>query len=125
VDQATKIFPDVVSFPPMAKSKLERVDRSDVLVTGRYRLVADDKVVFDVRLGDVESLLGRRYEPLPGVWCVLKKDKAGPLLEVNLDVAHGRTLMAAQRANRRTNKEIVPEYYIRALLMGFLGENGA
>ena len=34
-------------------------------------------------------------------------------------------LMAAQRANRRTNKEIVPEYHIRALLMGFLGENGA
>lgn len=125
MDQATKIFPDAVSFPPMAKSKLERVDRSDTLVTGRYRLVADDKVVFDVRLGDVESLLGRRYEPLPGVWCALKKDKVGPLLEVNLDVAHGRALMAAQRANRRTNKEIVPEYYIRALLMGFLGENGA
>ncbi len=125
MDQATKIFPDVVSFPPVAKSKLERVDRSDTLVTGRYRLVADDKVVFDVRLGDVESLLGRRYEPLPGVWCALKKDKAGLLLEVNLDVAHGRALMAAQRANRRTNKEIVPEYYVRALLMGFLGENGA
>jgi len=69
--------------------------------------------------------LGRRYEPLFARFGVVKKDKAGLLLEVNLDVAHGRALMAAQRANRRTNKEIVPEYYVRALLMGFLGENGA
>lgn len=125
MEQATKIFPDLVHIPPLANAKLDRVDRSDALVTSRYRLVADDKVVFDVRLGDPDSLLGRRYEPLPGVWCVIKKDKTGLILEVNLDVAHGRALMAAQRANRRTSKEIVPEYYIRALLMGFLGEIGA
>jgi hypothetical protein len=124
MDAAVKIFPPVVDLLPMAQAKLEGVDRTDALVLGRYQLKPEDKVLFDVRLGQPESLSGRRYEPIPGVWCALRKDKAGPMLDVGLDVAHGRALMAAQRVNKRTSKEIVPDYYIRALLMGLLGEIG-
>jgi hypothetical protein len=120
-----KVYPDAVSLPPFASAKLDRVDRTSDLVVGRYKIKPEDQNSFRLKLGEPDALLNRRYEPMPGLWCMLRKDKSGLWLDVGMPAAFGRAQLAAQRVNRRTNKEIVPEYHVRALLMGFLCANGA
>ena len=120
-----KVYADDVSRPPFASAKLDRVDRTPELVVGRYKIKPEDQNSFRLKLGDPDALLNRRYEPMPGLWCMLRKDKSGLWLDVGMPAAFGRAQLATQRVNRRTNKEIVPEYHVRSLLMGFLCANGA
>lgn len=67
-ESAIKLFPTEVSLAPLATAILGGVGRVDGHIVARYRLVPDDELVFRVRIGSQPDLIGKRYEPILGVW---------------------------------------------------------
>lgn len=72
-----KLFPAEVSVVPLATAVLNGVSRVDGHIVARYRLVPDDPLVFRVRVGSQPDLIGKRYEPLLGVWSRFEVAPAG------------------------------------------------
>ena len=67
-EPAIKLFPTEVSLAPLATAILSGVGRSDGHIVARYKLVPDDALVFRARVGSQPDLIGKRYEPMLGVW---------------------------------------------------------
>lgn len=77
-ETAIKLFPTEVSLAPLATAILGGVGRVDGHIVARYRLVPDDKLVFRVRVGSQPDLIGKKYEPVLGVWSRFQVAPAEP-----------------------------------------------
>jgi hypothetical protein len=77
-DSAIKLFPAEVSLAPLATAILGGVGRVDGHLVARYRLVPDDRLVFRVRVGSQPDLIGKKYEPVLGVWSRFQVAPAEP-----------------------------------------------
>ena len=119
-----KLFPAEVSIPPLATAILERIDRNQEDVVAHYRLAPDDGPVFRARIESDDDLLDRRYEPMFGVWSLLKKSDDDHFMLLGVRQVYGRSLVGAIRKNNRSCETMIPPYQVKAQLLGFLADNG-
>lgn len=120
-------FPGPIQVGRVVKADLRRVVRNaDGSCTGRYRLEPLDMNEFGMRVGGLKGLLGRRYEPVPGVWAsyVESPDSAEVELWVGLDARFGYAMRRAAMSLKLDPPAIVSEGMIRALGLGYLERSG-
>lgn len=120
-------FPGPVAVGRVATAHLRRVVRSaDATCTGRYRLEPLDMVQFGARIGGLKGMLGRRYEPVGGMWSsyVESPDSAEVELWVGLDAQFGAAMRRAALELKLDPPAIVSEGMIRALGLGYLERSG-